>query len=134
MLFVIYIGHEIAVHTLSHRTPSDYWAKASHEDLVHEIAGMKKKLESEGISNVLGYRNPFLQTAGDATFRVLKEAGFLYDSTLPVHYTSIWWPYTFDNGGPPQCVIKPCPSGNLFNHFLGSFMRYLFLVPRIKII
>uniref|UniRef100_A0A7M5V0B3 NodB homology domain-containing protein n=2 Tax=Clytia hemisphaerica TaxID=252671 RepID=A0A7M5V0B3_9CNID len=78
-------GHEMAVHTISHRTPSTWWKNAAEEELVEEIVGMKKKLEKAGIDNVVGYRNPFLQTAGDRTFKVLYENGFLYDSTLPAH-------------------------------------------------
>ena len=98
---------------MSHRTPTAFWASATRQQLIEEIVGMKHKLESEGIGNVVGYRNPFLQTAGDRTFRVLSENGFLYDSTLPVSFDKQYWPYTFDNGGPPQCVIRPCPSGEI---------------------
>jgi len=78
---------------------------------------MKRKLEGAGITNVVGYRNPFLQTAGDTTFRVLKENGFLYDSSLPVRLNKFWWPYTFDNGGPDDndCLIKPCPTSEYSN-------------------
>uniref|UniRef100_A0A7M5ULY8 Chitin-binding type-2 domain-containing protein n=1 Tax=Clytia hemisphaerica TaxID=252671 RepID=A0A7M5ULY8_9CNID len=105
-------GHEIAVHTISHRTPTTFWASATRQQLIEEIVGMKEKLEDEGIENVLGYRNPFLQTAGDRTFQVLHENGFLYDSTLPVLFDKQYWPYTFDNGGPSQCVINPCPTSS----------------------
>ena len=99
----------MAVHTISHRTPSTWWKDASEEELIEEIVGMKKKLERAGIDNVVGYRNPFLQTAGDRTFKVLYENGFLYDSTLPAHHGKPYWPFTLDEGCPMNCVIKPCP-------------------------
>jgi hypothetical protein len=35
------------------------------------------------ISEIVGYRSPFLQTAGDATFEVLQENGFKYDCSMP---------------------------------------------------
>jgi len=53
----------MAVHTVTHRTPTTFWSSASYQQLVQEIVQMKKKLESEGITDVVGYRNPFLQTA-----------------------------------------------------------------------
>jgi len=67
---------------MTHRTPTTFWASASYQQLVDEIVQMKQKLESEGITDVVGYRNPFLQTAGDTTFKVLFDHGFLYDSNV----------------------------------------------------
>ncbi|XP_066913537.1 chitin deacetylase 8-like [Clytia hemisphaerica] len=103
-------GHEIAVHTVSHRTPLNFWRNAKRRELIKEIVGMKKKLEKAGIKNVVGYRNPFLQTAGDRTFSILHKYGFVYDSTLPVSHGKLYWPFTLDNGFPLNCVISPCPS------------------------
>jgi len=96
---------------MTHRTPTTFWASASYQQLVDEIVQMKQKLESEGITDVVGYRNPFLQTAGDTTFKVLFDHGFLYDSTLPVRPEKQYWPYTLHDGSVQPCVISPCPTG-----------------------
>ena len=101
----------MAVHTVTHRTPTTFWISASYQQLVDEIVQMKKILESEGITGVVGYRNPFLQTAGDKTFQVLSNNGFLYDSTLPVRPDKLYWPYTLHDGSEKPCVISPCPTG-----------------------
>jgi len=108
-------GHEIAVHTLTHKTPNSIWKRASKEFLVEEIIGMKKKLESHGIQNITGYRQPFLQTAGDTLFSVLKEYGFTYDSSLPSPVGQYVWPFTFDynpydGSTTATCLISPCPT------------------------
>lgn len=120
--FIYFLGHEIAVHTLTHRTPTTFWASASYEELLHEIVGMKRKLESYGIKDIVGYRNPFLQTAGDRTFSVLKDHGFLYDSTLPANIENIWWPYTLEYNENRPCVINPCPDSKII--FLHSFLIF----------
>ena len=103
------------MHTLTHRTPTTFWASASFQELVDEIVQMKLKLENEGITNVVGYRNPFLQTAGDTTFQVLLENDFLYDSTLPVRPERQIWPYTLHEGSASPCVISPCPTSKSFD-------------------
>jgi len=35
-------GHEIASHTITHQSPSDYWKKADATVLLNEIVGQKK--------------------------------------------------------------------------------------------
>lgn len=57
---------------------------------------MKNKLHEEGIQNVVGFRHPFLLTSGDNLYAVLKDYGFLYDSSLATHFGQLWWPFTLD--------------------------------------
>lgn len=114
---------------MTHRTPTTFWSSASYDQLVEEIVGMKQKLEAFGIRDVVGFRSPFLQTAGDTTFSVLKDHGFLYDSSLPARLGNVWWPYTFEYGtGPQNCVIDPCPTRKLYyptQDYRHSTVEYL---------
>ena len=102
-------GHEIAIHTKSHKFPISYWSTAPYTDLITEIVDVRTLMEKRGIKNVVGYRNPFLQTAGDTLFTLLKDYNFKYDSTLPTKLNAYLWPYTFDHKI-PYCSIKPCPK------------------------
>lgn len=108
-------GHEMAVHSISHITDTDFWKTASKSRWEAEINGMKEFLETYALipnSTITGQRAPFLQTAGDTTFEMLKEKGFLYDSSMPsrLHREPPLWPYTMDHGFPQDCQIQPCPT------------------------
>ena len=104
-------GHEIASHTITHSHPTgfdqDKWAR--------EVVGQSKLLVELGNvepRDVKGMRAPFLQTGGDTMFSMLKEFGFLYDSSLGSSLTSPGlWPYTLDQNPPHSCHIPPCPTG-----------------------
>ena len=122
-----YTGHEIAVHTKTHRSSISYWKKAPYTDLFKEIVEVRELMESKGIKNVVGYRNPYLQTAGDTLFTLLKDYNFKYDSSLPTAPHAYWWPYTFDHAV-PYCSIKPCPKSK----FVGSLFAscYLFIASQ----
>lgn len=48
---------------------------------------------------------------GEVTFNMLKEEGFLYDSSMPAQETGDpFWPYTLDFGTQHICTIQPCPK------------------------
>ena len=94
--FIDFLGHEIAVNTLTHTAPERYWKGLGYEPLVREVVQMRSKLEEEGINNVKGFRSPFLQTPGDNLYAVLKDYGFEYDSSLATHFGQLWWPFTLD--------------------------------------
>lgn len=100
------------MHTKSHKYPIDYWKTASYDELVNEIVDLRDIMEAAGIKPVVGYRQPFLQTAGDTLYTVLKDNNFRYDSSLPTNYNQIWWPYTLDHAI-GQCAIEPCPKSKL---------------------
>lgn len=83
---------------------------------------MKNQLENHGIRNVVGYRSPFLQHAGDHTLAVLKDHGFLYDSSIQTKEEQLWWPYTFEYKIPMKdCVVKPCPKSE-FPKYMKSIL------------
>ena len=66
-----------------------------------------------GINNVVGYRQPFLQTAGDRTYQVLHDNKFAYDSSMPSKLGDGFWPFTMDHKI-PHCIIKPCPESEYY--------------------
>ncbi|KAH9493099.1 hypothetical protein Btru_022296 [Bulinus truncatus] len=112
-------GHEIASHTLSHRSPTTWWADAGFDNWEHEIVGMKKRLnEKSGVplKEITGMRAPFLQVGGDAQYAMLKENKFRYDTSmvtgnLYVNNEPPTWPFTLDT--PPDsktCSLTPCPT------------------------
>ena len=108
--------HDIADHTISHRTPTSWWKLANYSQLTDEIAGQREILRKWGqveADDVVGFRAPFLQTAGNTLFQVLYDNKFLYDSSMPTHnfMDPPMWPYTLDYRSTQECVIPPCPTG-----------------------
>ena len=108
--------HDIADHTISHRTPTTWWKSANYSELTDEIAGQREILRKWGqvkAEDVVGFRAPFLQTAGNTMYQVLYDNKFLYDSSMPTHsFTNPpMWPYTLDYRSTQECVIPPCPTG-----------------------
>ncbi|EEC06887.1 hypothetical protein IscW_ISCW004519 [Ixodes scapularis] len=65
-------------------------------------------------SDIVGMRAPLLQTGGDNTYKMLKENGFLYDSSIPHNRVKNggkpMFPYTLDYGLQTDCIITPCPE------------------------
>lgn len=63
---------------------------------------------------IQGMRSPDLQNGGDLQFGMVKEDGFLYDSTMPtkaygfVNMDEGLWPYSLDYKSTEDCEIPPC--------------------------
>lgn len=108
--------HDISDHTISHRTPTSWWKSANYSELTEEIAGQREVLRKWGkvdAGDVVGYRAPFLQIAGNTMYKVLYDNKFLYDSSMPTQQfmDPPMWPYTLDYLTTQECVIPPCPTG-----------------------
>lgn len=110
-------GMEVAVHSVTHRTPTSFWKNASKSKLRYEIVQQRKNIaERTGIpiGNVTGWRSPFLQSGGDKMYSILQDEGFQYDSTMTVAtqngFSSKFWPNTLDFGWQLDCNVKPCPK------------------------
>lgn len=63
---------------------------------------------------IVGYRSPYLATAGDDQAEILLENGFKYDISYtytrrPESGLNIW-PFTLDYGWKYPCNINPCPQ------------------------
>ena len=109
--------HDIADHTISHRTPTSWWKSANYSQLTDEIAGQREILRKWGqvkAEDVVGFRVPFLQLGGNTMYQVLLDNKFLYDSSMPTQkFTDPpMWPYTLDYRSTQECVIPPCPTGD----------------------
>lgn len=136
-------GHEIAVHTMTHSTGTntavDAWRR--------EIVGCRATLSSLGgipEAAIVGFRAPYL-LPNDASFRILSERGFLYESSFPedltamsAHPGAMIWPYTLDNGLAQNApgIRKPAPPyyPGLFDlpmyyHFSNDFSLVTVMDP-----
>uniref|UniRef100_T1GW61 Chitin-binding type-2 domain-containing protein n=1 Tax=Megaselia scalaris TaxID=36166 RepID=T1GW61_MEGSC len=90
-------GHEIAVHSVTHRGPEEWWSKnATIEDWFDEMVGQ---------ANII---NKFAKTIFNE-----KEFGFVYDSSMVSPFSNPpLWPYTLDYKIPHSCmgVNQNCPT------------------------
>jgi hypothetical protein len=108
-------GHEIAVHTMTHTTGTS----SSATTWQNEIVGARQAISNLAqlpLADIVGFRAPFLASS-DAEFQVLKNNGFLYESSigeglggLSKSTASFIWPYTFDYIGAQTCFVGECPK------------------------
>ncbi|KAJ8708749.1 hypothetical protein PYW08_010131 [Mythimna loreyi] len=110
-------GFEIALHSISHRTPQTYWLEATTEDMKKEFGDQKIQmahLANIPYESIKGMRIPFLQMTGNASFEVMKEYDLEYDCTWPTtaHTNPGLWPYTLDYASTQDCIVPPCPTAS----------------------
>jgi len=108
-------GHEIALHSISHVTNTDYWKKISVSDLTQEFVGQKiltSHFAKIPYDDLQGIRLPFLQMNGDNSFQMLNTERIGYDSSWPSQKAPGLWPYTLDTTSTQDCVIGPCPTNS----------------------
>ncbi|XP_069128991.1 chitin deacetylase 8-like [Argopecten irradians] len=106
-------GFELGVHSVTH-------THINTGDKVREEAGDQRDnfVTQVGISkyDVVGWRSPFLITAGDQQIDALKQLGFKYDVSLiytrPHIDNDDVWPFTLDYGWPFKCHNNRCPKQN----------------------
>lgn len=100
-------GHEIASHTVTHSTGTNF----NEEKWANEVIGQAEMLvRYAGVDpkDIKGMRAPFLAIGGDTMFRMLRRYGLYYDSSMSVSTPS--WPYTLDFRMPHSCSVRPCPT------------------------
>ncbi|XP_060521202.1 chitin deacetylase 1 [Cylas formicarius] len=108
-------GHEIAVHSITHKLPDKWWSdNATLEDWFDEMVGganILHKFSKIRLSDIAGVRAPFLRIGWNRQFLMMKEFGFLYDSSIvaPFSQTPLW-PYTLDYKMPHKCYRQRCPT------------------------
>ncbi|PVD19322.1 hypothetical protein C0Q70_19809 [Pomacea canaliculata] len=106
-------GDEIGSHSVNHINVD------TAELLQFEAGQQKENLINNGHvarDQVVGWRSPNLQTAGDAQPDVLKALNYTYDISLTYVRQSnnrIPWPYTLDFGYPYTCSIPSCPGAQV---------------------
>ena len=80
-------GHEIAVHSITHRSPESWWEKnATIEDWFDEMVGQANIINRFGgvkMEDIRGLRVPFLKLGWNRQFLMMNEFGFVYDASLP---------------------------------------------------
>ncbi|GFX44483.1 chitin-binding type-2 domain-containing protein [Trichonephila clavipes] len=107
-------GHEIAAQTITNRQPEDFWPKASSDEWVEEVIGMKEILHvfsNVSREDVAGMRAPFLKAGGNKMLEVIYDYGLDYDSSLAAPLSEVpLWPYTFDYHHPHKCISDTCPT------------------------
>ena len=101
----------------SHRGPEMWWSQnATIEDWFDEMVGQANILNrfaNVRMSDIRGIRVPFLRVGWNRQFLMMKEFGFVYDSSMvaPLSNRPLW-PYTLDYQMPHSCtgVNQNCPS------------------------
>ncbi|KAF5278966.1 hypothetical protein FQA39_LY05644 [Lamprigera yunnana] len=111
-------GHEIAMHSITHQTPTSYWANLDVDGNKREFADQVELVSHFAnipSSSVKGIRSPFLQLSGDNSFQMIKENGLTYDCSWPTlqYVKSGLFPYTLDYRSPQDCPIAPCPTSSI---------------------
>jgi len=113
------MGHEMASHSVTHRTDMNYWKGLNVDGWSEEVTGMRKMITQFAAipkADITGYRSPFLQMGADEMFAALKNDGFKYDcSWVSRDYGYLdldqgLFPYTLDYESVQDCPIKPCPT------------------------
>jgi len=103
-------GHEMASHTVSH----SFGEQFSQKKWTKEVAGQREILSAYGgvkLEDVRGMRAPFLSVGGNKMFKMLYDANFTYDSSMPIYENKPpSWPYTLDYKLFHDCMIPPCPT------------------------
>ncbi|CAG0919299.1 unnamed protein product [Notodromas monacha] len=110
-------GHEIGVHSITHRTPERWWGEnATIEDWFDEMVGMANIVNRFGgiaMEDLRGIRVPFLRVGWNRQFLMMREFGFVYDTSMTAPPSDPpLWPYTLDYRAPHDCLgpSQMCPS------------------------
>uniref|UniRef100_A0A4D5RKZ7 Putative peritrophic membrane chitin binding protein n=1 Tax=Ixodes scapularis TaxID=6945 RepID=A0A4D5RKZ7_IXOSC len=110
-------GSEIALRSITLNGTMAYWTDLDTDGWKAEIIGERDLLATQAIipaSDIYGMQAPLLTTGGDNSFKMIKDAGLLYDASIPHNRVKdsgrIMFPYTLDYGLQTPCVIEPCPE------------------------
>lgn len=120
-------GIEIGIHSINHtlqktRDTLLYQASQQMNNIIN-LAGIPR-------DDILGWRSPYLETAGDIQVEVLQQLGFKYDISylnrifdvkltpeVTISPSPSLWPFTLDSGGLPfTCIYDQCPK-NAYTDF-----------------
>ncbi|XP_063608497.1 chitin deacetylase 1-like isoform X1 [Penaeus indicus] len=110
------LGHEIAVHSITHANNETFWSHASEDEYEREMGGARVIIERFANitdQSIIGMRNPFLRVGGNSQFRMMEKNTFLYDSTITAPLSSKpLWPYTLYYRMPHPCHgnLQNCPT------------------------
>jgi len=107
-------GHEIASHSITHRTNQEFWLAT---DVVHwdkEMTDMRTMIEyfaAIPTGKIKGMRAPFLLQGGDSMWTSLSTNNFEWDCSWPTrnYVDPGMWPYTLDYLSQQDCQVGRCP-------------------------
>lgn len=109
-------GHEIGLHSISHRLPEIWWTdKANYSDWVEEMIGMREIiLQLSNINgdtpvikreDMIGMRAPYIKPGGDNMYQMLNDFGLTYSSSIVAPKSEYpLWPFTLDSKVPFDCA------------------------------
>lgn len=108
-------GHDIALHSITHQTNTQYWAKLNESQWRAEIVDQRDQMAAFAAitkTDIKGVRAPFLQTSGNDFYKALVGGGFAWECSRPTwnQRTPGLWPYTNDYLSTQDCQIPPCPN------------------------
>ena len=74
-------------------------------NIINRFGGVK-------MEDIRGLRVPYLKPGWNRQFLMMKEFGFVYDSSIPAPMSDPpLWPYTLDYKIPHKCIgRRKCPS------------------------
>ncbi|XP_014677494.1 PREDICTED: uncharacterized protein LOC106817350 [Priapulus caudatus] len=113
--YLYYQGHEMSTLSITQKLPSQWWSRASIDQLNEEISNHRVILDLfSGVNpaTVQGARMPYLEVNNNY-FQMLIESGFSWDSSLPTQQVSPpMWPHTLDFRTPltDECIVLGCPT------------------------
>ena len=120
--------HAIVDHTISHRTPISWWKEANYSQWQQEVVGQREIINTTGfvaLEDVKGFRAPYLQIGGDNEFKVLHDAKFLFESSMPSMTSdaplrpNIFYDSSITKG----CQIPPCPKSRVSDESSMPIMK-----------
>lgn len=125
-------GHEIGLHSITHRLPELWWTdKANYSDWVEEMVGMREiLLQLTNINgdtpvikreDIVGMRAPYIKPGGDNMFQMINDFGLSYSSSIVAPKADYpLWPFTLDSKVPFDCANvrtnKKPPGGSSHHH------------------
>lgn len=120
-------GHEISLHSISHRLPELWWTeKANYSDWVEEMIGMREiLLQLTNINgdapvikrdDIVGMRAPFIKPAGEPMYQMINDFGLQYDTSIVAPRVEFpLWPFTLDSKVPFDCASTTRTRNNKNN-------------------
>lgn len=99
ILLTFFLCNELIIR---HRGPEDWWThNATIEDWFDEMVGQANVLNKFAkirLQDIRGMRVPFLSVGWNRQFLMMKEFGFVYDSSIIAPFSDPpLWPYTLDH-------------------------------------
>jgi len=113
------MGHELASHSITHRTNQTYWTTMDEDGWKEEFVGMRKMIgqfANVPTEEVTGIRVPYLLAGGETQFGMMEKNGFSYDCSMPtqaygyIDADRALYPYTLDYRSVQDCEVGTCPK------------------------